>query len=110
MAVTEDNSTLIIAASFASKLLALKITDGGDLVERRTFAEVAGTMDFAPSSVQARAVRVAWRHPKVDLYVESASDGGQYPSARSPWLPARQLATMSHALQTPSERISRRAG
>jgi sugar lactone lactonase YvrE len=40
MAVTEDNSTLIIAASFASKLLALKITDGGDLVERRTFAEV----------------------------------------------------------------------
>ena len=40
MAVTEDNSTLIIAESFAGKLTAFEITDGGDLVGRRTFAEV----------------------------------------------------------------------
>ncbi|HEX3197845.1 MAG TPA: SMP-30/gluconolactonase/LRE family protein [Propionibacteriaceae bacterium] len=40
MAVTEDNSTLIIAESFASKLTAFEITGSGDLGERRTFAEV----------------------------------------------------------------------
>ena len=40
MAVTEDNSTLIITESFAGKLTAFEITDSGDLVERRTFAEV----------------------------------------------------------------------
>jgi sugar lactone lactonase YvrE len=40
MAVTEDNSTLIIAESFAGKLTAFKITDDGGLVDRRTFADV----------------------------------------------------------------------
>ncbi len=40
MAVTEDNSTLIIAESFAGKLTAFDITDSGDLANRRTFADV----------------------------------------------------------------------
>jgi sugar lactone lactonase YvrE len=40
MAVTEDNSTLIIAESFASKLTAFTITEDGGLDNRRTFAEV----------------------------------------------------------------------
>ena len=40
MAVTEDNSTLIIAESFASKLTAFEITDDGGLTDRRTFADV----------------------------------------------------------------------
>jgi sugar lactone lactonase YvrE len=40
MAVTEDNSTLIIAESFAGKLTAFDITDDGGLDNRRTFAEV----------------------------------------------------------------------
>jgi sugar lactone lactonase YvrE len=40
MAVTADNSTLIIAESFASKLTAFTITEDGDLDNRRTFAEV----------------------------------------------------------------------
>ena len=40
MAVTEDNSTLIIAESFAGKLTAFTITEDGGLGERRTFAEV----------------------------------------------------------------------
>ncbi len=40
MAVTEDNSTLIIAESFASKLTAFDITDDGGLDNRRTFAPV----------------------------------------------------------------------
>jgi sugar lactone lactonase YvrE len=40
MAVTEDNSTLIIAESFASKLTAFDITDDGGLTNRRIFAEV----------------------------------------------------------------------
>jgi sugar lactone lactonase YvrE len=40
MAVTEDNSTLIIAESFASKLTAFTITDDAGLSDRRTFAEV----------------------------------------------------------------------
>jgi sugar lactone lactonase YvrE len=40
MAVTEDNSTLIIAESFAGKLTAFDISDDGTLENRRTFAEV----------------------------------------------------------------------
>jgi sugar lactone lactonase YvrE len=40
MAVTEDNSTLIIAESFAGKLTAFDISDDGGLENRRTFAEV----------------------------------------------------------------------
>ena len=40
MCVTEDNSTLIIAESFAAKLTAFDITQDGDLDNRRTFAEV----------------------------------------------------------------------
>ena len=40
MAVTEDNSTLIIAESFASKLTAFDITTDGGLSDRRTFADV----------------------------------------------------------------------
>ena len=40
MAVTEDNSTLIIAESFASKLTAFDITTDGGLSGRRTFGDV----------------------------------------------------------------------
>jgi len=40
MAVTEDNSTLIIAESFAGKLTAFDISDDGSLENRRTFADV----------------------------------------------------------------------
>jgi sugar lactone lactonase YvrE len=40
MCVTEDNTTLIIAESFAAKLTAFDITDDGGLENRRTFAEV----------------------------------------------------------------------
>jgi sugar lactone lactonase YvrE len=40
MAVTEDNSTLIIAESFAGKLTAFDISEDGGLSNRRTFADV----------------------------------------------------------------------
>jgi sugar lactone lactonase YvrE len=40
MAVTDDNSTLIIAESFASKLTAFDISADGGLENRRTFADV----------------------------------------------------------------------
>ena len=40
MAVTDDNSTLIIAESFAGKLTAFDISENGGLDNRRTFAEV----------------------------------------------------------------------
>jgi sugar lactone lactonase YvrE len=40
MAVTDDNSTLIIAESFAGKLTAFDISEDGGLDNRRTFAEV----------------------------------------------------------------------
>jgi sugar lactone lactonase YvrE len=40
MCVTEDNSTLIIAESFAAKLTAFDVTEDADLDNRRTFAEV----------------------------------------------------------------------
>jgi sugar lactone lactonase YvrE len=40
MAVTDDNSTLIIAESFAGKLTAFDISEDGGLANRRTFAEV----------------------------------------------------------------------
>lgn len=39
MAVTEDNSALIIAESFAGKLTAFDITEDGSLDNRRTFAD-----------------------------------------------------------------------
>ena len=40
MAVADDNSTLIIAESFAGKLTAFDISEDGGLDNRRTFAEV----------------------------------------------------------------------
>jgi sugar lactone lactonase YvrE len=40
MAVTDDNSTLIIAESFAGKLTAFDICEDGGLDNRRTFADV----------------------------------------------------------------------
>jgi sugar lactone lactonase YvrE len=40
MAITDDNSTLIIAESFAGKLTAFDISEDGGLGNRRTFAEV----------------------------------------------------------------------
>ena len=40
MAVTDDNSTLIIAESFAGKLTAFDISEDGGLDNRRTFADV----------------------------------------------------------------------
>jgi sugar lactone lactonase YvrE len=40
MAVTQDNSTLIIAESFASRLTAFDITSDGGLTGRQTFADV----------------------------------------------------------------------
>ena len=40
MAVTEDNSTLIIAESFASKLTAFDITDDGGLDNRTNLCRV----------------------------------------------------------------------
>jgi sugar lactone lactonase YvrE len=40
MCVTEDNSTLIIAESFATRLTAFDITPDGGLDNRRTFADV----------------------------------------------------------------------
>jgi sugar lactone lactonase YvrE len=40
MCITEDNSTLIIAESFAAKLTAFDIAQDGGLDNRRTFADV----------------------------------------------------------------------
>src|SRR5579862_2593403 len=42
MAVTPDNSTLIVAESYASKLTAFEIAPDGGLRERRTWAELPG--------------------------------------------------------------------
>lgn len=69
MAVTPDNSTLIIAESFAATLTAFDIADDGGLSNRRVWAEVAAdgiSMDaegaiWTPSLLDGKAVCVRVR-------------------------------------------------
>ena len=59
MAVTPDNSTLIVAESYASKLTAFEIAADGSLSKRRTWAELPGDHPGLP--------RVSWSPPRRDL-------------------------------------------
>ena len=57
MAVTPDNSTLIVAESFAGRLTALNITAGGGLSNRRVWADGLG-----PDSICLDAEGAIWTH------------------------------------------------
>ena len=57
MAVTPDNSTLIVAESFAGRLTAFNITAGGGLSNRRVWADGLG-----PDSICLDAEGAIWTH------------------------------------------------
>jgi sugar lactone lactonase YvrE len=57
MAVTPDNSTLVVAESYASRLTAFDIAADGDLSNRRAWAEVAGDH---PDGICLDAEGAAW--------------------------------------------------
>jgi sugar lactone lactonase YvrE len=57
MAVTPDNSTLIVAESYASRLTAFDIAADGGLSNRRVWAEVDGS---APDGICLDAEGAAW--------------------------------------------------
>jgi sugar lactone lactonase YvrE len=57
MAVTPDNSTLIVAESFGRRLTAFDIADDGSLSNRRTWADGVG-----PDSIKLDAEGAMWTH------------------------------------------------
>ncbi|MFJ9951228.1 SMP-30/gluconolactonase/LRE family protein [Kitasatospora sp. NPDC091207] len=57
MAVTPDGSTLIVAESHAGRLTAFTIGPGGELTDRRVWAEVAGS---APDGISLDAEGAVW--------------------------------------------------
>ncbi|MFE2723807.1 SMP-30/gluconolactonase/LRE family protein [Kitasatospora sp. NPDC059327] len=57
MAVTPDGSTLIVAESHAARLTAFTIGPGGELTDRRVWAEVAGS---APDGISLDAEGAVW--------------------------------------------------
>ncbi|MGV9263241.1 SMP-30/gluconolactonase/LRE family protein [Kitasatospora sp. NPDC003701] len=57
MAVTPDGSTLLVAESYASRLTAFTIGPGGELTDRRVWAEVAGS---APDGICLDAEGAVW--------------------------------------------------
>jgi sugar lactone lactonase YvrE len=57
MAVTPDNSTLIVAESYAKQLTAFDIAADGDLSNRRIWAEVDGYPDGISSRLAVRPGR-----------------------------------------------------
>ena len=57
MAVTDDNSTLIVAESYAGRLTAFDITADGTLTNRHVWAEVAGS---APDGICLDAAGALW--------------------------------------------------
>jgi sugar lactone lactonase YvrE len=57
MAVTPDNSTLIVAESYAGVLAAYEIAPDGDLSSRRVWAEIAGA---APDGICIDAEGAVW--------------------------------------------------
>jgi sugar lactone lactonase YvrE len=57
MAVTSDNSTLIVAESYANKLTAFDIAAGGDLLNRRVWADLD---DGVPDGICIDAENAVW--------------------------------------------------
>lgn len=57
MAVTPDNTTLIVAESYASRLTAFNIDDDGSLSNRRVWAEIDGS---APDGICLDADNAVW--------------------------------------------------
>ncbi|MEU1503508.1 SMP-30/gluconolactonase/LRE family protein [Kitasatospora sp. NPDC005748] len=57
MAVTPDGSTLLVAESYAARLTAFTIGPGGDLTDRRVWAEVPGS---APDGICLDAEGAVW--------------------------------------------------
>jgi sugar lactone lactonase YvrE len=74
MAVTSDNSTLVIAESFAGRLTAFDIADDGSLSNRRVWADGVG-----PDGICIDAEGAVWTGvgPFADSYVGRVREGGE---------------------------------
>jgi sugar lactone lactonase YvrE len=74
MAITPDNSTLIVAESFAARLTAFDIADDGGLSNRRVWADGVG-----PDGICVDAGRAIWTGvgPFDESYVGRVREGGE---------------------------------
>jgi len=71
MVVTPDNSTLIIAESFAGRLTAFEIDDDGSLSNRRVWAE-----GFGPDGICLDADGAIWTHAPATRECVRVREGG----------------------------------
>ena len=74
MAVTADNSTLIVAESYASKLTAFDIGPDGSLANRRTWAELPGDH---PDGICLDADGAAWYADVGNKHCVRVREGGE---------------------------------
>jgi sugar lactone lactonase YvrE len=75
MAVTPDGATLILAESHAHRLTAFTITDGGDLIDRRVWADLeAGA---APDGICLDAEGAVWYADVPNRRCVRVAEGGR---------------------------------
>jgi sugar lactone lactonase YvrE len=75
MVVTPDGSTLVVAESHADRLTAFTITDDGDLVDRRVWAELGeGT---APDGICLDVEGAIWFASVPGQYCRRVAEGGE---------------------------------
>jgi sugar lactone lactonase YvrE len=74
MAVTPDNSTLIVAESYASRLTAFDIAADGDLSNRRVWADVGGDH---PDGICLDAEGAAWYADVGNKHCVRVREGGE---------------------------------
>ncbi len=74
MAVGPDGTTLVVAESHASLLTSFTITDSGDLVDRRVFAEIPGS---APDGICFAADETVWYADVPNRRCRRVAPGGE---------------------------------
>ncbi len=74
MAVTADNSTLIVAESYAGKLTAFDIAPDGSLANRRTWADTTGDH---PDGICLDADGAAWYADVGNKHCVRVREGGE---------------------------------
>jgi sugar lactone lactonase YvrE len=75
MAVTPDGATLVVAESHAARLTAFTITGDGDLIERRSWADLAG--GAAPDGICLDAEGAAWYADVPNQHCVRVAPGGE---------------------------------
>jgi sugar lactone lactonase YvrE len=78
MAVTPDNSTLIVADSYAKELTAFEITGDGELSKRRTWADLG---DGVPDGICIDAEGAVWYGDVPNKRCVRVREGGEVSQA-----------------------------